>query len=138
MTPGSSRLTIQKSPPRPSSGRPTGSGRRSSGAGLLEVVRSFEAVRRSPRARPAGRRFRTELRQELLLLGADAHLDELLEGLAPLWLALEEGVVLEGVLRALHVHVLEGVGRELVVHDVLGRDAEEARARDAQELVHVC
>src|SRR3990172_9913147 len=107
MTPGSSRLTIQKSPPRPSSGRPTASGRRSSGAGLLEVVRSFEAVRRSPRARPAGRRFRTELRQELLrlgelsrqvlvdhvvepphgerlLLGADAHLDELIEGLAPL------------------------------------------------------
>ena len=68
---------------------------------------------------------------EGLLLEADAHLQHLLDRTLPLGVALEERVVLQGVLRALDVHVLQLVGRglELVVDDVLRHDSQELGLR---------
>ena len=72
-----------------------------------------------------------------LLLGAHPHLDHLLEGLLPGLVVQDEGVVLERVLGALDVDLLQRMGREVVVEDVLGGHAEEPRPGNAEELVDV-
>ena len=76
---------------------------------------------------------------EGLLLGANPHLQQLLERLLPRLVRLEEGVVLQRVLRALHVHLLELVRRvlEVEVDDVLWRHAQEACLGNAEEAVDV-
>ena len=51
---------------------------------------------------------------------------------------LEKRIVLERVLRAFDVDILERVGRQLVVHDVLWRHAEKTGAGDAEKAVDMC
>src|SRR5678816_1051101 len=50
---------------------------------------------------------------------------------------LEERIVLDGVAGALDVNVLERMGGQLVIDDVLRRDAQKCRLRHAEELIQV-
>jgi len=68
------------------------------------------------------------------LFGPHSHLQQLLNRVLPGFVTLEERVVLERVLGSLDVDFLQGVGGELVINDVLGRDAQEARFWNAEEL----
>ena len=64
-------------------------------------------------------------------------LAQLGERLLPRFVSLEERVVLQRVLGPLDVHLLQGVCGQIVVLDVLRRDAEERDVRHTKELVYV-
>jgi hypothetical protein len=49
----------------------------------------------------------------------------------------DERIVLESVVGALYVHVLQGMARQLVLDDVLERDAQKAGMRHAEKFVQV-
>ena len=62
------------------------------------------------------------------------HLQQLLDRLLPGLVGLEERVVLERVFRAFDVDIEQRVGGQIVIDDVLGRDAEIVCLGDAEEL----
>ena len=71
---------------------------------------------------------------ERLLFGAHAHLEQLLDRFLPRHLGLEEWIVFKRVFGALDVDLLERMGGELVVDDVLWRHTEKARVWDTEKL----
>src|SRR3990172_6498983 len=72
-----------------------------------------------------------------LLFRTDAHLYHLLEGLLPLLVVEYEGVVLQGVLGTLDVHLLQGMGGELVIYDVLRGNAQIPCGGDTEIFIYM-
>ena len=62
---------------------------------------------------------------ERLLLGPDAHVQQLLDRIPPRLIMLHEGIVLQGVCSPFDVDLFERMRGQLVVHDVLRGHAEE-------------
>lgn len=76
---------------------------------------------------------------ERLLFGSHAHVEQLLDRRHPAWMGDDEGVVAQCVLRPLDVDRGQGMSRifKAEVDNVLRGDAQELRARHAEETVHV-
>ena len=75
--------------------------------------------------------------RQSLLFRTDTHRQQLLNRRFPLLLALEEGVILEGVLGTLDIDILQGVGWKFVIDDVLRGYSQIGGIGNTEEAINV-
>ena len=72
-----------------------------------------------------------------LLLGADSHLEHMLDRVNPIAVVFDEGIVFHRIPGAFDVDVLQRMGWQPIVDNILRRDSEKPGLGDAEEFVEV-